>query len=313
MSQTRPPVDQPRWSLLTAILTVVMLLAVAVLTGPAGASMNKTRIIERDDQIVVVSQEVGNQAFPVDWVEYDERRRPGAGLELTYAIDPTELPPGISWEDTEAAVESAVATFNEVQCGKNLQLVRVDPGTATDLGVTQQLVGLGGSTETVADITFAGWVPGFMDAVGQSDSKGLTVPAAYAADGSVVWGYDVLNPTQEYTDIDNDGDPDLTAMEIYFTTDADYVVDDDIGDTLFYIDLESIVLHELGHALGMDHFGRTEITFDEDGNLVDVVLNRNSTPMMNGNNYFINREVSGSDKASFCGIYGSWGKGPAAP
>jgi hypothetical protein len=298
-----------------AILSVVAFLIVTALPGTAGASMTKTRIMERDGQIIVVSQEVGNQAFPVDWVENDARRRPDAGLELTYAIDRTELPPGISWEDTEAAVESAVATFNEVQCGKHVQLVRLDTGPDADLGVAQDLVGLGGRPETVADITFAGWVPdGFMDAMDMSGSKGLTVPAVYdAADGSVVWGYDVLNPTREYTDINDNGQSDLAAMEIYFTTAANFVIDDERGDTLFFIDLESIVLHELGHALGMDHFGRTEVILDEEGNFVDVVLNRNSTPMMNTSNYFINREVAGSDKASFCGRYGSWGKGPGAP
>lgn len=314
MSRPRPYPDPSRRPRLAVALSVLTLLMATALAGPAGASMSRTRFMERDGQIVVVSQEVGNQSFPVDWVEHDERRRPGAGLELTYAIDPTELPPGISWEDTEAAVESAVATFNQVPCGRNLILTRVDTDPDQDLGVAQDLVGLGGSPATVADITFAGWVPdGFMDAMGMDGSKGLTVPAAYdAADGSAVWGYDVLDPTREYTDIDGDGKRDLAAMEIYFTTAADYSFDDPIGDTLFVIDLESIVLHELGHALGMDHFGRTEIVLDEEGNLVDLVLNRNSTPMMNSNNYFINREVSGSDKAAFCGIYGSWGHGPGA-
>ena len=289
----------------------VVLAAATVLPGPAGASMNKTRIMERDGQIIIVSQEVGNQSYPLGWVESDTRRRPDAGLELTYAIDRTELPPGISWEDTEAAVEAAVATFNEVQCGRNFRLVRVDTDPDGDLGVAQDLVGLGGNPVTVADITFAGWVPDqFMDAMGMGGSKGLTVPATYAADGSIVWGYDVLDPTIDYSDIDDDRESDLAAMEIYFTTSADYVVDDPAGDTLFFIDLESIVLHELGHTLGMDHFGRTEIVLDENGEFVDVVLNRNSTPMMNSNNYFINREVAGSDKASFCGRYASWGAGP---
>jgi hypothetical protein len=278
--------------------------------------MNKTRITERDGQIVIVSQQVGNQAIPVQWVENDQRRVPVDGLTLTYTIDQTELPPGISWEDTEAAIESAVATFNQAQCAKDFELVRVDSGPNAELGVFQHMFGFGGSPVTRADITFAGWLPdSFMDAVEMPGSKGLTVPAAFdAADGSVVWGYDVFDPTREYTDVNNDRKLDVAAMEIYFNAEVNYVIDDDeLGNTLFYIDLESIVLHELGHALGMDHFGRAEIILDEDGNFVDVVLNRNSVPMMNTNNFFINRELTGSDNASFCGTYASWGKGPAGP
>lgn len=308
------PRFKPHRAALVAVLAVATLLAVAFV-GPADASMTKTRIMERDGQIVIVSQQVGNQAVPVQWVENDHRRHPEGGLTLTYTIDRTELPPGISWEDTEAAIESAVATFNDVHCAQNFELVRVDSEPGADLGVFEHMFGFGGSAEPTADITFAGWLPAsFMDAVEQPGSMGLTVPAAFdAADGSPVWGYDVLNPTREYTDIDNDRKLDVFAMEIYFNAEANYVVDDDeLGNTLFFIDLESIVLHELGHALGMDHFGRAEIILDENGNFVDIVLNQNSVPMMNSNNFFINREVAGSDKASFCGIYASWGKGPAA-
>jgi DNA-binding beta-propeller fold protein YncE len=176
-------------------------------------------------------------------------------------------------------------------------------------------VGFGGSPVSRADITFAGWVPdSFFGAVGLPGSNGVALPFVFdAVDESLVWGLDVLDPTRELSDINDDGKHDLFATEIYFNSDGNFVVDDDeLGNTLFYIDLESIVLHELGHALGMDHFGRTKIILDEDGNFVDIILNRNSVPMMNTDNFFINRDVTGSDKASFCGIYGSWGKGRAS-
>lgn len=276
--------------------------------------MNKTRVMERDGELVIVSQDVGNQAFPYQWVENDARRHAEDGLTLYYRIDQTELPPGISWEDTEAAIESAVATFNQVQCGKNFQLVRVNADVDTDLGFIQDQVGSDGSPEPMADITFAGWVPqSFFDAIGFPGSMGIALPVAFEApDDSLVWGLDVLDPTRDVTDINGDGKHDLFATEIYFTAVADYVVDDDdLGNSLFYIDLESIVLHELGHALGMDHFGRTKFILDEDGNLVDVILNENSVSVMNTNNFFVKRELTGSDNGSFCGLYGSWGKGPA--
>ena len=89
--------------------------------------------------------------------------------------------------------------------------------------------------------------------------------------------------------------------------DSGITTDPVAGNSPFSIDLESIALHELGHALGMDHFGRTEIILDENFDFVDIVLNPNSTPLMNTNNYLTTRELSGSDVASFCEIYANWG------
>lgn len=295
-----------------ALLAGALLVSIA---APAQASMTMTRFMERDGQTVIVSQTVGNQSFRVHWAENDPRRHADDGLSLYYRIDQTELPPGISWEDTETAIESAVATFNSITCGKNIQLVRMPSSPGEDLGFAQNLVGLGGDDMPVADITFAGWVPQeFFAAYGVPDANGLTVPAAFDADEqSLVWGPQaVLDPERLLSDIDRDGNGDLFATEIYFTTGANYVVDDDeLGNTLFYIDLESIVLHELGHALGMDHFGRTTVILDESGNFVDLILNENSVNLMNTNNYFVKQDLSGSDVGSFCGLYGSWGKGHA--
>jgi hypothetical protein len=297
------------------VLVALLLMLMLAIAAPTQASINHTRIMERDGQIVIVSQDVGNQAFTYQWVEDDERRHAEDGLTLYYRIDRTELPSGISWEDTENAIESAVATFNQVTCGKNFELVRVDSKLETDLGFIQDAVGFGGSPVPRADITFAGWVPdSFFDAVGLP-GFGVALPVVFdAADESLVWGLDVLDPTREFTDINNDEKHDMFATEIYFNSDGNYVVDDDeLGNTLFFIDLESIVLHELGHALGMDHFGRTKVILDGEGNLVDVLVNENSVNLMNTNNFFVKRDLSGSDNGSFCGLYGNWGKGPAGP
>ena len=284
----------------------------AVLASPAQASMNQLRMFERDGQTIIVSQDVGNQAFPYQWVENDARRHSADGLTLYYRIDLTELPPGITVAETEAAIEAAVATFNGERCARNLELVRVDSDPGADLGWVQRQVlgGDAGSDQPRADITFAGWVGDeFWPAIGFPDAMGLAVPVLPSTDGtSLIWGLDAFDPDQPATDINSDRKRDLFATEIYFRRNANYVVDDDdLGNTLFYIDLESIVLHELGHALGMDHFGRTSVILDENGELVDVVINENSGNVMNTSNFFVRRSLSGSDRASFCGLYGNWG------
>lgn len=300
-----------RLMLIVGVASASLLLLATAL--PADASFTQFKILERRGDLVVLSHDVGNQAAPYLYVEGDPRRHAEDPTTIYYRIDLSEPPPDISVADTEAAIESAVDTFNAVTCGRNLQLVRLPSAPGEDLGAAQRALGWGGQGDDFeADITFAGWVPqGFFDDIGFGPANALAVPVAFDVDGqSLVWGLDVFDPSREFSDVDANGKIDLYATEIYFNADSNYVLDDpELANTLFSIDVESIVLHELGHGLGMDHFGRSEVILDEDGNFVDLVVNRNSVPLMNTSNYFQTRELSGSDVASFCGIYANWGRG----
>lgn len=296
----------------TSKILLLALSLVVLMAAPASASFNHTRIMEHNGQIVIVSQEVGNQSYPFHWVENDARRHSDNGLTLYYRIDQTELPTGISWADTEAAIEAAVATFNQVKCAKNFQLVRLPSDPAIDYGWVQNDLGFGGDETLLPDITFAGWVsPEFFGGIGLPDANAVGIPVVYDSDNTTpVWGLDVLEPGGDFSDTNGDGKYDKAATEIYFNNASPYVVDDDeLANTLFYIDLQSIILHELGHALDMDHFGRTKIILDENGEFVDLLINENSANLMNSDNYFVARSLSGSDNGSFCGQWAQWGKG----
>ena len=293
--------------------TIVAALGAAgvVLAGvaaPASASFNHTRIKEMRGGYTVVTHDVGNQSFPVQYVPGDVRRHEADTDVLYYRIDLTELPTGFAADEVEVAIESAVATFNAVPCSKT-HLVRVDTDPGADLGFAQHLTGLGGSGDPLPDITFAGWVPTeFFQQIGQFPANGVTFPIVFDGDeSSLVPGYDALATPGDYSDVDRDGNADTYAMEVYFNSDSTFTTDPVAGDSLFAIDLESIALHELGHALGMDHFGRTEIILDENFEFVDIQVNPNSVSLMNTNNYLTTRELSGSDVASFCEIYANWG------
>jgi hypothetical protein len=296
-----------RWGVLLGVLVLV-----AGLAWPAQASMNKTRVFERDGHLLVVTQDVGNQAFAYQWVEGDPRRHAEDPLTLYYRIDQTELPPGVTWADTEAAIDGAAATFNQVTCGRSVLLERLPSDPGQDLGFIQHQLGYGGADSPQADITFAGWLPAsFMTAAGVPGSFAVALPLVWQTDDTLALGVEVLDPARSFTDVNRDRKHDLYATEIYFNRDWNYVVDDpDLANTLFYIDVQSIVLHELGHALGMDHFGRTQILLDDNGELVDLIINPNSANLMNTNNYMYKRDLSGSDTASFCQLYGNWGKKP---
>lgn len=276
--------------------------------------MTKTRVLFRDGQILVTEQDVGNQAFQYQWVENDPRRHAEAGLTLYYRIDLSEPPPGVSVAETEAAIEAAVATFEQVSCGRNLDLVRVETDPALNLGYIQNLVDLelGGEETPQADITFAGWLPAeFMTAAGVDGSFGVALPVAWKTDGSLAWGLDLWDPTLSFTDVNRDRKHDLFSTEVYFNEDWRYVTDDeDKANTLFYIDVQTIATHELGHALGMGHFGRSTVILDANGEFIDLYVNPNSASLMNTSSYYQKRDLSGSDIASFCGLYANWGKAP---
>lgn len=303
---------RPRPRVRAALLTTAILVMAAAI--PVQASMTKTRVLFRDGQILVVEQSVGNQQFTYQWVENDPRRHAADGTTLYYRIDETEPPPGISFAETEAAIEAAVVTYNREACSQNFHLVRVDEGLDDDLGVIQHRLGYGGSTGAPrADITFAGWVPAsFFPDAGVGQAFGVALPIVWdATDSSFAYGVEVLDPSRTFVDANGDGKHDMFATEIYFSYDWQYVLDnEELANTLFYIDVQTIATHELGHALGMDHFGASTVVLDEEGGFVDILVNQNSSPLMNTNSFYEKRELSGSDRGSFCGIYGNWGKGP---
>jgi hypothetical protein len=312
---TRPQRLRLGWSTRPRLAWVVwaaaIMLAISAV-APAQAYETKTRVLFRDGQILVTEQDVGNQAFHYQWVENDARRHSDDGLTLFYRIDLTELPPGVSAAKTEQAIEAAVATFEGVTCGRTLDLVRVDADPETDFGSLQHAVGMGGTATPRADITFAGWVPAeFMARAGVPGAFGVALPVAWQTDGSLAWGLDLWDPSRSFTDVNRDRKADLFATEVYFNRDWNYVTDDkELADTLFYIDVQTIATHELGHALGMGHFGRSTVILDADGQFVDLYVNPHSVSLMNTSSFYQKRDLSGSDVASFCGLYANWGKAP---
>ncbi len=204
------------------------------------------------------------------WVPGDARRG-SSDASLSYLFDGSwgDLGPGgISRQGVEDAVNRAVAVWSQDSCLDAVPLV--DRGEATgDVTVFDFVAGAGGLGDPfAADLVVAGFQPG-LDSVFDSNIVAFSVSFIFVdADG---------NPT----DIDHDGHFDTAHNEIYFNENLDWSLHGGSG-----FDVETTALHELGHALGLGHFGPPPTS----------VMN----PVYEG----IRRHLFPIDHAALCLLYG---------
>jgi hypothetical protein len=228
----------------------------------------------------VLAKDVGNKQLSHHFVPFDSRRPwSGPGSAITWINDTVDgsTRSGLSAADTAGAIRSAMQTWEDVQCS---ELPLNDLGDiASDLGFMQYLLGYGGSPFIFADVTHAGWLPGaFFDTV--------------APNGSAT----ILGVTFTFTfnggDSNGDGRGDTAFREIYYNNRYPWA----IGANA---DVETVVLHEAGHSLSQEHFGK--ISIKNDGSLLlspEAVMNAGYTG--------VRQELLGSDIGGHCSNWGSW-------
>ena len=232
----------------------------------------------------------GNKHLGVDFVPNDPRRH--TGTNITYLVDRSDASPdGLAANQVVAAISRAMETWEDVRCSK-LSIDQVpDPGTDPD--VFDGLIGFGTVGTPFADITHAGWYPAaFFDAVAPGGSGfilAVTIPFVFVDDAG--------NPT----DIDHNKELDYAFAETYYNDAFPWGI-----NTSFPIDVQSVALHESGHALGQAHFGKAFRT------LANGKLHFAPRATMNAsysNTAFGDlgmQDLSGSDIGGHCSIWASW-------
>ena len=221
-----------------------------------------------------------------DWVPFDPWRY--GTREVFWLSDQTEgTASGVTLENTQAAIDRAMATWNTVTCA-NIPLVKLS-ASGMDWGYVQWLLELGGVPGWLADITHAGWLPKafFEAALGPGagdDVIGVTF--------TFIW-IDTL--TGEPTDIDNNGKEDVAFREIYYNNEFPWGINTD-----WPIDVETVVLHETGHGLSLDHFGKYLKT-DKNGKFHFA-----PRAVMNAGYTGVQQYLTGTDLGGYCSIWGSW-------
>lgn len=223
------------------------------------------------------------------WVANDPRRL-ADGENITYLVDQSDgaTASGLTAAQTEAALDSALTTWEADKCLKKVDIVkRADSGADPD--IFDAFFGFGGfGNPFLADIVEAGWLPkAYFDAVGgPGGGNGIL-----AFSVSFIFVDGIGNPT----DINGDNRLDTALNEVYYN--------DNFGSpgprmgnpwginiVLPGIDVETVGLHENGHSLGVGHFGPPP----------DAVMN----PIYAG----IRQSPLSPDSAGMCAVWASWPK-----
>lgn len=176
---------------------------------------------------------------PFRWVAGDPRR--GAqGNGLTYLVDLTDGPgPELDPKTAETAIDRAMGTWGADSCLQKASLIKRPGGVDAD--IFDSRYGYGGFGDyRAADVVHAGWLPpDFFERV-TGPGGGKSVVAL-----SVTFIY--VDRDGQPSDLDGDGYLDTAHAEIYYNKGFSWGAGG--------LDLETVALHESGHALGAAHAG----------------------------------------------------------
>ena len=223
----------------------------------------------------------GNKQLTGHWVPNDPRN--GNGAELPWLFD-LEFTADYAVADQVDAIFNAMQTWQDQNCS-DIPLVNAGFFNG-DYGYVQFLLGAGGTSGFFPFLTHAGWLPAsFFDLLAPNGSSSIL-----AVTFTLVW-VDGSGPT----DIDNNGKDDVALREIYYN-DA-FTWGDGTGGT---VDTETIALHEVGHGLSQQHFGKLSRT-DKNGKFHFA-----PRAVMNAGYTGPQRDLAGTDNAGHCSIWGSW-------
>ncbi len=190
----------------------------------------------------VFFKDVGNKQLSSDFVPGDPRL--GGFTNMFYAVDnsdgaATNSGAGLTAAQTEAAIDRAMATWDGVNC--------------SDLGMTKIPLNPNQNFGQVADFFTNPNFPGFFAPGGPIVLHAGFLPGSF---------FDILAPGGSQfilgvtftlvfggSDIDNNGKSDVAIKEIYYNDNFNW------NDGSTY-DVETVALHEAGHALSQAHFGK---------------------------------------------------------
>jgi hypothetical protein len=227
------------------------------------------------------------------FVAQDPRR--GGRADITYLVDKSDgvaisrnpatfalflLPNAV----TEPEIDASMHAWETGPSCHPPTVTKV-PDSGADPDVVDNLV-LGTTPGTpFADVTHAGWLPGgFFN---------LLTPGGGSFILGVTFTFVFVDASGVPTDIDHDGLADVAFREIYYNRGFAWTPD---ATNNVAVDIQSVSIHEAGHAFGLGHFGKVFI--DNDG-----AIKYAPKAIMNAVYVGADREIRGTDNGSFCHLW----------
>ena len=217
---------------------------------------------------------------PLNTIRYLVDQSDGEALSRDTAGNVFTLPNAT----TEPQIDAAMAVWGTVGCNGPLIEKVEDNGEDPDV-MDGLLLGDASLIGTpFADVTHAGWLPAeFFDALMEFGSFRIA-----AMDITFIFIDADGNPT----DINRDGRGDVAFKELYYNGRLNWGAD---GDP-FYVDIQTVAIHESGHAFGLGHFGK---------GVSRAPGPREFAPKATMNPIYlgVDRRIYGTDHGSFCQIW----------
>lgn len=228
----------------------------------------------------VFFKNVGNKQLGADFVAADPRR--GGRTNIIYHID-NQITNDVPAMSAIGAIKNSMLTWDAQSCS-DISITEVP--VAGDAGFVQNFLGFGGIAIEDVDVQHNGWLPAaFFDAIRPNGSQSIL---------GVTFTLIFVDANGNPTDIDNNNKTDVAFREIYYN---DRFLWKTNGSSY---DIETVSLHESGHALSQGHFGKAFRT------LANGELHFAPRSVMNAAYSGVQRALASTDHAGHCSNWSSW-------
>lgn len=253
-----------------------------LLMAKSGYSHQATTLIASDRTHLTTSQFVENDPrrewnTAANTMTYLVDQSQGAALGFNAAGQVVVVPNSA----TEGEIDTSMNVWTALPCNGPAIVKVADNGLDPDW-VDNLVAGVPvPAGAPYADITHAGWLPAsFFNAIAPNGANfilGVTFTLVFIDDDG------------NETDIDRDHRADSAFAEIYYNRAFPWGP----GGNENNVDIQSVVIHEAGHALGLAHFGKI---FIKENNTLQFA----PKAIMNAAYVSEDRTIRGTDHAAFC-------------